>query len=38
MHLRVLAQISRLLKDEEFRKAFLAADDSDALWALLKSV
>jgi PTS system nitrogen regulatory IIA component len=38
MHLRVLAQISRLLKDEEFRKAFLAADDLEALWALLKSV
>ncbi|WP_207263400.1 PTS sugar transporter subunit IIA [Desulfovibrio sp. Huiquan2017] len=38
MHLRVLAQISRLLKDEEFRKAFLAAEDLEALWALLKSV
>lgn len=38
MHLRVLAQISRLLKDVEFRKAFLAADDLDALWALLESV
>jgi nitrogen PTS system EIIA component len=38
MHLRVLAQISRLLKDEEFRKAFLSADDLEALWALLKSV
>ncbi|MEZ7195614.1 PTS sugar transporter subunit IIA [Pseudodesulfovibrio karagichevae] len=38
MHLRVLAQISRLLKDEEFRKAFLSADDLEALWALLKGV
>jgi PTS system nitrogen regulatory IIA component len=38
MHLRVLAQISRLLKDEEFRKAFLTADDLEGLWTLLKSV
>ena len=38
MHLRVLAQISRLLKDEEFRKAFLEADDLESLWGLLKSV
>ena len=38
MHLRVLAQISRLLKDEEFRKAFLAADGFDGLWSLLKDV
>ncbi|EGB13755.1 putative PTS IIA-like nitrogen-regulatory protein PtsN [Pseudodesulfovibrio mercurii] len=38
MHLRVLAQISRLLKDEEFRKAFLSAEDVEGLWALLKSV
>ncbi|WP_272699707.1 PTS sugar transporter subunit IIA [Desulfovibrio sp. Fe33] len=38
MHLRVLAQISRLLKDEEFRKEFLAAEDLEALWSLLKSV
>ncbi|WFS60982.1 PTS sugar transporter subunit IIA [Pseudodesulfovibrio thermohalotolerans] len=38
MHLRVLAQISRLLKDEEFRKAFLTAEDTEALWTLLKSV
>ncbi|MCJ2163915.1 MULTISPECIES: PTS sugar transporter subunit IIA [unclassified Pseudodesulfovibrio] len=38
MHLRVLAQISRLLKDEEFRKAFQAADNLEALWGLLKGV
>lgn len=37
LHLRLLAQISRLLKDEAFRKAFLEAEDRDALWHLLKS-
>jgi len=37
MHLRVLAQISRLLKDEEFRSAFNKADGVEALWTLLKS-
>jgi len=35
MHLRILAHISRLLKDEEFRKAFMGASDRDELWALL---
>ena len=38
MHLRVLAQISRLLKDEEFRKAFQSAADLESLWGLLKGV
>lgn len=38
MHLRLLAQISRLLKDETFRQAFMDAEDGDALWKLLKSV
>ncbi|MEF2231917.1 MAG: PTS sugar transporter subunit IIA [Pseudodesulfovibrio sp.] len=38
MHLRILAQISRLLKDESFRKQFLAADDLDSLWTMLKNV
>ena len=38
MHLRVLAQISRILKDETFRKEFLDAADSDALWKLLQDV
>ena len=38
MHLRVLAQISRLLKDEEFRKSFLEADSSESLWQLIKGV
>lgn len=35
MHLRILAQISRLLKDPEFRKAFMAAADAEELWQLL---
>ncbi|BCS87245.1 PTS sugar transporter subunit IIA [Pseudodesulfovibrio sediminis] len=38
MHLRVLAHISRLLKDESFRRAFHEAEGSEALWGLLKSV
>ncbi|BDQ32755.1 PTS sugar transporter subunit IIA [Pseudodesulfovibrio portus] len=38
MHLRVLAQISRLLKDEEFRKAFMEADGFESLWQLIKGV
>lgn len=35
-HLRVLANISRLLKDESFRKSFAAADGLDGLWQLLR--
>ncbi len=35
MHLRILAQISRLLKDPEFRSSFLSAPDAEALWHLL---
>ncbi|WP_319543914.1 PTS sugar transporter subunit IIA [uncultured Pseudodesulfovibrio sp.] len=38
MHLRILAQISRLLKDETFRQSFLEADSIDELWGLLKGV
>ena len=38
MHLRILAQISRVLKDESFRKAFMAAEDRDALWKLLQDI
>ena len=38
MHLRVLAQISRTLKDETFCKEFLDADSFDALWKLLKDI
>lgn len=36
MHLRVLAHISRLLKDDAFRKSFSEADTDDDLWRLLK--
>jgi len=32
LHLRLLAQISRLLKDENFRKEFLEAEDDGTLW------
>lgn len=36
LHLRVLAHISRLLKEEAFRKAFVEAETGDDLWRLLK--
>ena len=35
MHLRILAHISRLLKDESFRQSFMAADTREALWTLM---
>lgn len=35
MHLRILAHISRLLKDEAFRGEFLQAPDKESLWKLL---
>ncbi|MCA1945821.1 MAG: PTS sugar transporter subunit IIA [Desulfovibrio sp.] len=35
MHLRILAHISRLLKDEAFRRDFLSAPDKESLWKLL---
>ena len=35
MHLRILAHISRLLKDDSFRKAFMEAPDRETLWSLL---
>ena len=38
MHLKVLAHISRLIKDQEFRSQFLAAEGRDGLWNLLSSV
>ena len=38
MHLRVLAQISRTLKDETFRRQFMSADGVDGLWNLLSGV
>lgn len=38
MHLRVLAQISRTLKDASFRREFIEADGLDGLWTLLKGM
>ncbi len=35
VHLRILAHISRLLKDDGFRESFLAAADQNELWNLL---
>ncbi|TVM18329.1 PTS sugar transporter subunit IIA [Oceanidesulfovibrio indonesiensis] len=35
MHLRILAHISRLLKEESFRRQFLEAGDKEQLWDLL---
>ena len=37
MHLRLLAQISRLLSDEGFRRSFLEAPDQESLWRVLAS-
>lgn len=37
MHLRILAHISRLLKDEDFRRSFMDAADRDELWKLLNN-
>ncbi len=36
MHLRILAHISRLLKDEGFRESFMSAKGKEGLWDLLK--
>lgn len=38
MHLRILAHISRLLKDDSFRREFEDARDRDSIYALLQSV
>lgn len=38
MHLRILAQISRVLKDETFRKEFMDAENLDKLYSLLNDV
>jgi PTS system nitrogen regulatory IIA component len=38
LHLKLLATVSRLLKDDSFRQAFGAAPDQDGLWRLLQSV
>lgn len=37
LHLRILAHVSRLLKDSEFRQAFLNAEGREGLWNLLRS-
>lgn len=37
MHLRILASITRLLKDESFRKAFLTAEDKELFWDALST-
>ncbi|WP_027179642.1 PTS sugar transporter subunit IIA [Maridesulfovibrio bastinii] len=37
-HLRTLAQISRLVKDDAFRKAFMQTESKDDLWKVLQSV
>ena len=36
-HLRILAQISRLLKDEDFKRMFMDSDSQEALWNLLSA-
>ncbi|MFV0422842.1 PTS sugar transporter subunit IIA [Oleidesulfovibrio sp.] len=36
MHLRILAQISRLLKDKDFRSSFAQAASAQELWTLLQ--
>lgn len=35
MHLRILAHISRLLKEETFRRQFMEAESKEQLWDLL---
>ncbi len=37
MHLRILASITRLLKDETFRHAFLTAQDKELFWDALST-
>ncbi|MBN2140729.1 MAG: PTS sugar transporter subunit IIA [Desulfovibrionaceae bacterium] len=38
LHLRILAHISRLLRDDGFRDRFLAAEGRDGLWELLQGL
>ncbi len=38
LHLRILAHISRLLKDQEFRDNFMETNGHEGLWNLLKLV
>jgi PTS system nitrogen regulatory IIA component len=37
MHLRILACISRMLKDEVFRQSFIQAKGKEGLWELLQT-
>ncbi len=37
LHLRILAHVSKLLKDPSFRKQFMDARGKEGLWDLLKS-
>ncbi|ACV68883.1 PTS sugar transporter subunit IIA [Desulfohalobium retbaense] len=37
MHLRILATISRTLKDEVFRQSFMQAEGKEGLWQLLQA-
>ncbi|MDY0275414.1 MAG: PTS sugar transporter subunit IIA [Desulfomicrobium sp.] len=38
LHLKILASISRLLKDDGFRQAFVSSTSQDELWQLLQTV
>lgn len=38
LHLRILAQISRLLKDPGFRETFMHTEGQSGIWNLLRSV
>jgi nitrogen PTS system EIIA component len=38
LHLRILAHVSRLLREDTFRQAFQASGDRQALWELLENV
>jgi nitrogen PTS system EIIA component len=38
LHLRILAHVSRLLRDDAFRGAFLDSQDRRSLWELLENV
>ena len=38
LHLRILAHVSRLLRDDSFRQAFLSSGERKALWELLENV
>jgi len=37
-HLKILAHISRVLRDQEFRESFLAAKSKEDIYSLLKGV